>query len=122
MPRTFRGRFGRSVLLCFFLAAAFGLLAATPNAGQTGPLATAAAGSQATPITVHGATVNLAGNHISLPLESHGLNLITRGKGTGQGGGTPWRVQHAGRTLQTRSPRYPWQCYICHLLSSLASL
>jgi hypothetical protein len=115
MPTTLRGSLRGSVLLCFFLAAALGLFAATPNAGQTGPLASAAAGSQATPIAVHGATVNLADTHISMPFRTNGADLVTRGKGAVLGSGTSWRVQHAGRAIQSRDPHYPWVCYMCHL-------
>jgi len=117
MRSTLRGSLGRSVLLCSFLAAAFGLFAATPNAGQTGPPASAAAGSQATPTAVHSATVNLADTHISMPLGTNGLDLVTRGKGAVQGSGACWRVQHVGRTLKSRSPRSPWVCLMCHLPS-----
>jgi hypothetical protein len=119
MPRTLRGSLRGSVLLCFLLAAAFGLFAATPNAGQTGQLASAAAASQATPISLHSATENLAETYISMPFGPNGVDHVTRGKGRMQGSGAPWRVQHSGRNLQSRSPRYPWVCYLCHLPSFL---
>jgi len=118
MPRTFRGSLRRSVLLSVFLAAAFGLFAATPNAGQTGPLASAAAASQVTPVAVHSATVNLANTSIGTSFRADGVDLVTRGKGSIQGSGAPWSVQHAGRTLQGKSPHYPWVCFMCHLPSS----
>jgi hypothetical protein len=117
MPRTFRGSLRRTVLLCSILAAAFGLFAATPNAGQTGPLASAAAASQVTPIAVHSATVNLADAFIGTPFRADGVDLVTRGKGPVQGSGAPWRVQHAGRSLNSKSPHYPWVCFMCHLPS-----
>jgi len=117
MPRILRGSLRRSVLLCFFLAAAFGLLAATPNAGQTGPLANAVAAIQVTPIAVHRATVNLADTSISTPFRTGGVELVTRGKGPVQRSGAPWHVQHAGRTLNSKSPHYPWVCFMCHLPS-----
>jgi hypothetical protein len=119
MPRTLRGSLRGSVLLCFLLAAAFGLFAATPNAGQTGQLASAAAASQATPIAIHSATVNLAYTNISMPFGPNGVDLVTQGKGPLQRSGAPWRVQHSVRNLQSRRPRYPWVCYLCHLPSFL---
>jgi hypothetical protein len=117
MPRTFRGSLRRSVLLCFLLAAAFGLFAATPNAGQTVPLANATAGSHAAPISVHGATANLANTYISMPFGINGRDLVIPGRSAIQGCGAPWRVQHAGRTLQRGSP-HPWVCLLCHLPNS----
>ncbi len=118
MRSTLRGSLRGSVLLCLFLAAAFGLFAATPNPAQMGPLASAASVSQATPIAVHGATMNLADTHIGLPFGTNGVDLVTRGKGAVQGSSAPWRVQHAGRTLKSRDPRSPWLCLMCHLPSS----
>ncbi len=113
MPRTFRGSLRRTALLFSILAASFGLFATTPDAGQTGPLASAAAASQVTPIAVHSATVNL----ISTRFRTDGVALVTRGKGPVQGSGAPWRVQHAGRTLNSKSSHYPWVCFMCHLPS-----
>ena len=118
MPSTLRGSMHRSVFLCLFLAAAFGLLAATPNAGQTGPLSGAVAGSRATPISVHGATVTLAQTCNNMPFGTNGVGLVVRGKGAVHGSGVLRRVQQAGRTLQSRSPRYPWVCLMCHLPAS----
>ena len=118
MPRTLRGTLRGSVLLCFILATAFGLFAATPNAGQTGPLASAAAVPQAAPIKVQGATVGLTVTHFSIPFGTNGVNLITRGKGAVQGICAPWRVHYAGRSVQKGSPGHSWVCLICHLPSS----
>ena len=118
MRSTLRGSLGRSVLLCSFLAAAFGLFAATPNAGQTGPLASAAAVPQATPINVQGASVGLTVTHFSIAFGTNGVNLITRGKGAVQGICAPWRVHYAGRSVQKGSPGHSWVCLICHLPSS----
>ena len=63
MHRDLQSSLSRSVLLCFILATAFGLLTATPNAGQTSPLATTPAFGHLQPAHLGNAVVNLASAH-----------------------------------------------------------
>jgi hypothetical protein len=103
MHSTLRSSLSRSVLLCFVLVAAFGLLAATPNAGQTAPLATTATVVHVQPAHVATVAVDPSSAHVKASFLS----------------GATWRAQRAYLTSNPHGSRYPWFCLLCHLPSDL---